>query len=120
MDEVLHPLRLSTAKLGVLYQLMSMDEPVALGVLSEHLHCARSNVTQLIDRLERDNLLRRIPDPDDRRSVRAEITQEGRKRFQAGMKAAQDTWTAILSPLESGDQQDLGRILERMMGGESR
>ena len=34
-------------------------------------------MTQLVDRLEADGLVRRVADPTDRRSVKAEITDEG-------------------------------------------
>jgi DNA-binding MarR family transcriptional regulator len=36
--------------------------------------CVRSNITQLIDRMQAEGLVRRIPDPQDRRSVRAALT----------------------------------------------
>ena len=38
---------------------------------------SRSGLTRLVDRLERNGLLRREPDPDDRRGSYAEITDEG-------------------------------------------
>ena len=47
----------------------------------------RSNVTQLVDRLEAEKLVTRSDDPRDRRSVRAELTARGRSRHAAGMRA---------------------------------
>jgi DNA-binding MarR family transcriptional regulator len=38
-----------------------------------------TSITSTIDRLERDGLVRRVPHPDDRRTVLAEITDDGRR-----------------------------------------
>jgi len=39
-----------------------------------------SGVTALVDRLERQGLVQRNPDPDDRRATRITLTDEGRER----------------------------------------
>src|SRR5215468_939965 len=66
-DAALAEIGLSLPKLGVLWQLASQDEPLALSELARCNNCVRSNMTQLVDRLEADGLVRRIDDPDDRR-----------------------------------------------------
>ena len=71
---------LSMAKFSVLSQLVAAGEPLALGELAGRLSCVRSNMTQLIDRLEADGLVRRVSCPTDRRSVKAEISELGRER----------------------------------------
>ena len=75
---------LSMAKFSVLSQLAAEREPIALCELANRLSCVRSNVTQLIDRLEADGLVTRVADPQDRRSVRAALTPLGSDRFSAG------------------------------------
>src|SRR5262245_18283359 len=86
-DQALLASGLSTAKLGALLVLAEAAEPVPLGQLAERLACVKSNITQLVDRLEADGLVRRLPDVQDRRSKRAAITPEGRRRTEAGLKA---------------------------------
>jgi len=71
IEASLSPLGLSLAKLNVLGVLVSSSAPLTLGELAQKLACVRSNVTQLIDRLEVDGLVRREADPADRRSIRA-------------------------------------------------
>jgi DNA-binding MarR family transcriptional regulator len=71
---------LSMAKFSVLSQLVAAGEPLALGELAGRLSCVRSNMTQLVDRLEADGLVRRVSCPTDRRSVKAEISELGRER----------------------------------------
>jgi len=47
--------------------------------LAELVVLSRSNLTRLVDRLEKARLVRRVPSEDDRRGAYAEITAEGRK-----------------------------------------
>src|SRR5690606_37809815 len=75
---------LSLARYGVLNELVRAESPLALSELATRLSCVRSNMTQLVDRLEADGLVRREPDPDDRRSTRVVITPDGLARQGEG------------------------------------
>ena len=104
IDSALSPLRLSLAKLNVLAVLVSAGSPMTLGELAQKLACVRSNITQLVDRLEADGLVRREADPKDRRSIRAVITDAGKERQHAGSSAlarVQDDVTIALSRFDS-------------------
>jgi DNA-binding MarR family transcriptional regulator len=69
---------LSDGRLQVLFVLRrSPDNRLALGEIADTLHVSPRNVTGLIDALERDHLVQRVPDPDDRRSVQARLTEAG-------------------------------------------
>jgi DNA-binding MarR family transcriptional regulator len=69
---------LSEGRLQVLMRLRQQgDQP--LGVLAEALHVSARNVTGLVDHLEGDGLVVRVPDPEDRRSVRAHLTDQGQE-----------------------------------------
>ena len=68
LEEALEPLGLSLAKFGVLSRLAAAGEPLPLGTLAERCACVRSNITQLVDRLEAERLVMRADDPRDRRS----------------------------------------------------
>src|SRR4051812_46741715 len=59
---------LSLAKLFCLKALADAGDPLPLGQLAERLSCVKSNITQLVDRLEADALVARLPDPKDRRA----------------------------------------------------
>src|SRR3989440_7881271 len=54
-----------------------------MGELAEMLDITPRTVTGLVDNLERDGLVRRVADPADRRSVYAELTEQGRARIAA-------------------------------------
>src|SRR3970282_799627 len=83
IEATLSPLGLSLAKLNLLGLLVCSNRPLTLGELAQRLACVRSNVTQLVDRLEFDGLVRREADPADRRSIMAVITDSGRDREKA-------------------------------------
>lgn len=56
---------------------------ITMGDLAEMLDVSPRTVTGLVDNLERDGLVRRVDAPDDRRSVYAELTEQGRERVKA-------------------------------------
>jgi DNA-binding MarR family transcriptional regulator len=89
----------------VLGILVASHTPLTLGELAQKLACVRSNVTQLVDRLETDGLVRREADPADRRSIRAVVTDTGRDREKAGSIAlaeVQDEVSQVLSGFDAG------------------
>ena len=92
---------LSLAKFSALSKLAEAGEPLTLSDLAARLSCVRSNITQLVDRLEADGLVRRVADPDDRRSIRAELTPLGAERQLSGSKAlaeAQEELSRLMTP----------------------
>ena len=87
IEQGLAKVGLSMAKQGALTELASAGEPLTLSQLATRLSCVRSNMTQLVDRLEADGFVKRLADPEDRRSVRAELTPLGKERQRVGEKA---------------------------------
>ena len=73
---------LSLAKLGALRHLVLATEPLSLSQLAERHCCGKSNVTQLIDRLEADGFVARVGAPEDRRTIRAEVTDAGKAAYE--------------------------------------
>ena len=71
---------LSSGRLGVLFRLMREGD-TPLGDLAVSLDSSPRNITGLVDHLERDGLVERVPDAVDRRSVHARLTEEGRKKI---------------------------------------
>jgi DNA-binding MarR family transcriptional regulator len=73
---------LSEGRLGVLFRLYRCG-PTPLGDLAADLDSTPRNITGLVDHLERDGLVERVPDPDDRRSVHARLTAAGRTQIES-------------------------------------
>src|SRR2546423_4092682 len=73
---------LSEGRLGVMFRLLRVGD-CQLGDLADELDSTPRNITGLVDHLERDGLVERLPDPQDRRSVRARLTPAGRQRIES-------------------------------------
>ncbi len=103
LESALNEVGLSMAKQSALTKLAEAGRPLTLSELAAKLSCVRSNITQLVDRLEADGLVRRVDDASDRRSVRAELTSIGSEKQKAGaaaMETAQDRLSRKLSASE--------------------
>ena len=111
LEEALTAVGLSPAKYEVLYQLVRAGDSMPLRVLAEGQRCVPSNMTQLVDRLEGDGLVRRVADPADRRIVRAVLTPEGRERAAAGAEAVGRVQEAFAASLAPADRAALERAL---------
>lgn len=114
IESSLSPLGLSLAKLNVLGILVGSNSPLTLGELAQKLACVRSNVTQLVDRLESDGLVRREADPADRRSIRAVVTDAGRDREKAGSIALANVQDEITQVLSNFDAVHIERALSAL------
>jgi DNA-binding MarR family transcriptional regulator len=74
-----------------LAQLDRYPDGMRMNVLSRYLMVTGGNVTGLTDQLEKEGLVKREPDPDDRRSFRVSLTAAGRQNF-AEMAAEHERW----------------------------
>jgi len=111
IEATLGTVGLSSPKFSVLSELVNAGKPLALSELAARLSCVRSNITQLVDRLEADGLVRRVDDPEDRRSILAELTQLGGEKQQAGAALVADLQAKFAAKLPSADRTALSRIL---------
>ena len=111
LEAALSQTGLSLAKLAVLHLLADAKEALPLSDLAARQHCVRSNITQLVDRLEKDGLVRRRPDPEDRRSVLAELTPAGQQAHAKGVRALAEAQRAIVRALKAGEATSLQNAL---------
>ena len=116
LESGLLPMGLSLAKLNVISQLVAAGEPLPLGALAARCACVRSNITQLVDRLEIDKLVVRADDPRDRRSVRAELTAEGRTRYESAIRALDKAERAVLERVPDQQRDSFFELLQVLRG----
>lgn len=103
---------LSLSKLGVLGHLVDQGQPIPLSRLAGKMSCVKSNITQLIDKLESDGLVERVYDPADRRSVLAAITALGREKYAEGSALIRQIETEVFGGIDSADLQTFERVLK--------
>jgi DNA-binding MarR family transcriptional regulator len=78
IDQTFRELRITQAEAHVLAYL-SHHAPCAINDVHHHFGHKRSTLTSLLDRLERQGWILRVPHPTSRRSVQIELTERGRQ-----------------------------------------
>jgi DNA-binding MarR family transcriptional regulator len=105
---------LSLAKLAALHQLSRAGESLPLGQLADRLSCVKSNVTQLVDRLEADGFVSRAADPNDRRSRLAVLTAAGRKAYAKGSDIQLQAERELFGVLTADESKTLHELLAKL------
>jgi DNA-binding MarR family transcriptional regulator len=105
---------LSLPKLMALRKIADAGESIALSQLATRLSCVKSNITQLVDRLEADGFVSRGTDPNDRRSRLAVLTPEGRDACQQGGAIYDAAERELLSHLSDSEARQLAGLLEKL------
>ncbi|HTR90242.1 MAG TPA: MarR family transcriptional regulator [Trebonia sp.] len=77
-DQILAPLDLTFARYELLIRLYFRADSLPLSQLGKQLQIHQTSITSLVDRLEKQGLIKRTPHPTDRRSTMAQITPSGR------------------------------------------
>jgi DNA-binding MarR family transcriptional regulator len=92
------------------------EDGVTQRELIERLSVEPPTVTGIVQRLERDGLLRREPDPENRRVQRVYLTQAGRKLEDPVRKVWREVEEAFLRDLSASERDELQRLLTRLVG----
>jgi DNA-binding MarR family transcriptional regulator len=91
IDGILRPFGLSFARYEALVLLIfSRNGSLPMSKMGERLMVHPTSVTNAVDRLEADRLVRRVAHPTDRRTTLVEITDEGRARAESATAALMD------------------------------
>jgi DNA-binding MarR family transcriptional regulator len=114
VDRALKPFGLTFARFEALTLLsFSYEGSLPLGKMGERLQVHPTSVTNAIDRLETQGLVRRLPHPTDRRTVLAEITPRGRE-LAAGAAATLNSEVFASMGLEPAELENLFRLLHKL------
>jgi DNA-binding MarR family transcriptional regulator len=91
VDTALRPHGLTFARYEALVLLFfSKRGSLPMRVMGQRLQLHPTSVTNIVDRLEADGLVKRIAHPTDRRTTLVEITETGRQRRAAATQAVTD------------------------------
>ena len=88
------------------------DKP---GRLANWLGLSSGAMTNRLDRMEERGLIRRLPDPDDRRGVLVELTAEGRAAWEAAVAAQAEKEAVVSAALDASDQKVLNDMLRSLL-----
>lgn len=116
---LLEPLGITPAQARLLRTLAHCEEPPRMADLAQRLDVVPRAVTTLVDALEERELLRRVPDPHNRRVIRIEL-RDGGLRALADLRRARRTAAAeILAPLDDDGRAALTELLAVLDRGET-
>jgi DNA-binding MarR family transcriptional regulator len=85
------------------------------GELAKISELSSGAMTNRLDRLEKAGLVKRLPDPNDRRGVLIELTKAGQKKWLETTGAGAAREALIASALSKREQQELNALLRRLM-----
>jgi DNA-binding MarR family transcriptional regulator len=77
-DQILAPIDLTFARYELLVRLYFRGGSMPLSQLGKQLQIHQTSITSLVDKLEKQGLIKRTPHPTDRRSIIAQMTPAGR------------------------------------------
>ncbi|MBI5536986.1 MAG: MarR family transcriptional regulator [Deltaproteobacteria bacterium] len=102
------------AYLGVLLCLWQQDD-AKTAELGRRAGLEPSTMTGLLDRMERDGLVQRHADPEDRRAQRIKLSERGRKAKGEVMKVVDATLDRVTSGFTKAELAELQRLLQRLI-----
>ena len=117
LDETLEQQGLTIGDWKVLNALRWRGEPYrrSAGELARIAELTSGTMTTRLDHLERDGLVRRLRDPDDRRSVIVELTAKGRKKHDQAMGVQAEKEKLLAAALSPREMEQLNSLLRRVM-----
>jgi len=99
------------ARFDVLAALDRAGDGMTMGALSRALLVSNGNVTQLVQKLAKDGLVRIAPSPADRRASIVRLTGRGRAEFAALAAAHHDWIDALMAGMDAETRETLYQAL---------
>jgi len=112
-DENIRSFGLTEPQFGVLECLGHLG-PLTLGEISKKRLVSGGNITCVIDNLEREGFVERVPGTDDRRVVVAQLTSKGKKLFDEIFVKHARFIAKVASVLTEAEQEQLAGLLKKL------
>lgn len=93
------------------------DSALTPSEISERTYLSSATMTATLDALEHNDWIRRVPNPDDRRSVLVEITSEGQAVADRLLPGIRKVERAFLSDLSDAERSTLLELLAKVLHG---
>jgi DNA-binding MarR family transcriptional regulator len=117
MENTLSEFGLTFGEWSVLAHLRRIGPPHTRspGELARHGGLSSGAMTNRLDRLEEAGFVRRHPDPDDRRSIQVELTEDGHRVVGETIGAQAAKESVVAAALGERERQELNTFLRRLM-----
>ncbi|MFB9734975.1 MarR family winged helix-turn-helix transcriptional regulator [Streptomyces sp. NPDC057386] len=120
MEKTYSRFGISRGEFDVLATLRRADTPYTLSPrqLSQTLMLTTGGMTGRLDKLERAGLLRRSPDPHDRRGLQVTLTEEGLRLIDEAVAAGLAVQTeALTAAMDAKRAEELAGLLRELLAG---
>jgi DNA-binding MarR family transcriptional regulator len=114
--ETLERFGITWGEFRVLGSLRWAGEPyrASPGQLASSCDLSSGGMTARLDKMEEGGLVRRLPDPDDRRGVQVELTDAGWKLWQESVASQAEREQEFSSGLTTAEKRQLNDLLRRL------
>ena len=92
-------------------------QPSTPAELADEAGVTRATMTGLVDTLEKDGLVTRKNDSEDRRTVQVQLTRAGRKRLEKILPGYFASVTKMMQPLNNAERKQLVALLQKIQRG---
>jgi len=96
LDERLRPIEQSSARMEAMSAILNSPPLRPQVDIAKRLRIEGPTLTRMLDALEKDNLVERLPDPSDRRTKQLKITPEGEQVLQQIFEIADELRARLL------------------------
>jgi DNA-binding MarR family transcriptional regulator len=118
LDAYLQQHALLQGRWWVLILLMRENSNTAApSVLADKAGVSRATMTGLIDGLERDGLVERVPDPKDRRRLAIKLTAAGQAKLDEVMPDYYRRVRQLMQPLSESERKQFIELLDKIQAG---
>jgi DNA-binding MarR family transcriptional regulator len=117
MEETLATFELDRRSFHLLGRLRSYGPPYrrSPGQLAGDMRISSGAMTNRLDRMEEAGLIRRLPDPNDRRGQLIEATERGHAAWDRTVVTQAEREQRIASVLTSSEREQLHKLLRKLM-----
>lgn len=113
-EDALAPAGVSIPQFNILMEAAASDPDLALSEIARRLVKSAPNITSLVDRLERDGLIRRNRSLDDRRVVTATVTERGWDALRMAAPVVFAAERRMIAGLGAEERATIGDLLDRV------
>jgi DNA-binding MarR family transcriptional regulator len=85
------------------------------GKLARVMELSSGAMTNRLDRLEQAGLVRRLPDPKDRRGIQVELTDAGKRLYEDAIGVQARKESLVAAALTNPEKKQLNALLRRLM-----
>jgi len=107
---------MTVPRAAMLLALANKKGRIGMSALGDMNGLSPRNMTVLVDGLEKEGLVERVPHPSDRRITLIGITESGSRLVKSALGPSQAKAAALFDDLSATEQKELVRLLTKLLG----